>query len=83
FCLSIRTTVSRSLTPDKPKKVQMSRMSWYSCCVCSIVPFCTSGGSGIFGSIKGVKAAAKGAKVEAGKDLTDASDKSVAKWVKK
>lgn len=47
-----------------------------------IVPFCTSGGSGISGSIKGVKAAAKGAKVESGKDLTDASDKSVAKWVK-
>lgn len=48
-----------------------------------IVPFCTSGGSGIAGSIKGVKAAAKGAKVENGKDLTDMSSKSVAKWAKK
>ncbi len=48
-----------------------------------IVPFCTSGGSGISGSMKGVKAAAKGAKVVKGKDLTDASSKSVAKWVKK
>jgi len=48
-----------------------------------IVPFCTSGGSGISGSMKGVKAAAKGAKVVKGKDLTDASSKSVAKWAKK
>lgn len=47
-----------------------------------IVPFCTSGGSGISGSMKGVKAAAKGAKVVKGKDLTDASSKSVAKWAK-
>ena len=48
-----------------------------------IVPFCTSGGSGISGSRKGIKAAAKGAKVMKGKDLTDASSKSVAKWAKK
>jgi Putative NADPH-quinone reductase (modulator of drug activity B) len=48
-----------------------------------IVPFCTSGGSGISGSMKGVKAAAKGAKVVKGKDLTDVSYKSVAKWTKK
>lgn len=48
-----------------------------------IVPFCTSGGSGISGSLKGVKAAAKGAKMKNGKDLTDMSSKSVAKWAKK
>lgn len=48
-----------------------------------IVPFCTSGGSGITGSMKGVKAAAKGAKVVKGKDLTDASYKGVEKWAKK
>lgn len=48
-----------------------------------IVPFCTSGGSGISGSMKGVKAAAKGAKVVKGKDLTDVSYKSVEKWAKK
>ena len=48
-----------------------------------IVPFCTSGGSGISGSMKGLKAAAKGAKVVKGKDLTDSSAKSVAKWAKK
>lgn len=48
-----------------------------------IVPFCTSGGSGISGSMKGVKAAAKGAKVVEGKDLTDASYNSVANWAKK
>lgn len=48
-----------------------------------LVPFCTSGGSGISGSMKGVKAAAKGAKVAKGKDLTDMSYESVAKWAKK
>lgn len=48
-----------------------------------IVTFCTSGGSGISGSMEGVKAAAKGAKVVKGKDLTDASYKSVAKWAEK
>ena len=48
-----------------------------------IVPFCTSGGSGISGSTKGVKATAKGAKVVKGKDLTDSSAKSVKNWAKK
>ena len=48
-----------------------------------IVPFCTSGGSGISGSMKEVKASAKRAKVVKGKDLTDLSYKSVAKWAKK
>lgn len=48
-----------------------------------IVPFCTSGGSGISGSMKGIKATAKGAKVVKGKDLTDLSGKSIAKWAKK
>ncbi len=48
-----------------------------------IVPFCTSGGSGISGSMKGVKAAAKGEKVVSGKDLTDLFSDSVAKWAKK
>ncbi len=47
-----------------------------------IVPFCTSGGSGISGSIKGIKASAKGAKVVKGKDLTDMSYKSVEKRAK-
>lgn len=45
-----------------------------------VVPFCTSGGSGISGSMKGVKASAKGAKVVKGKDLTNLSYKSVKKW---
>ena len=43
----------------------------------------TSGGSGISGSMKGIKASAKGAKVVKGKDLTDSSAKSVKKWAKK
>ena len=48
-----------------------------------IVPFCTSGGSGISGSLKGIKESTKGAKVLAGKDLTDSSYKSIKKWAKK
>lgn len=48
-----------------------------------IVPFCTSGGSGISGSRQGIKAAAKGARVVTGRDLTDASYKSVRKWARK
>lgn len=48
-----------------------------------IVPFCTSGGSGISGSMKGVKAAAKGATVVRGKDLTELSYKNVKKWAQK
>lgn len=47
-----------------------------------IVTFCTSGGSGISGSTKGIKASAKGAKVEQGKDLTGLSSKDIAKWAK-
>lgn len=44
-----------------------------------VVPFCTSGGSGISGSMNGVKVTAEGAKVVKGKDLTGLSSKSVAK----
>lgn len=49
----------------------------------TIIPFCTSGGSGISGSMKGVKAAAKGAKVVSGKDLTGLSYASIRKWARK
>lgn len=49
----------------------------------TIVPFCTSGGSGISGSMKGVKAAAEGAKVVNGKDLTELSYASIRKWARK
>lgn len=45
----------------------------------TVVPFCTSVGSGISGSMNGVKVAAEGAKVVKGKDLTGLSSKSVAK----
>ena len=48
-----------------------------------IVPFCTSGGSGISGSMKGIRESAKGAKVKKGKDLSDASYGSIKKWVRK
>ena len=48
-----------------------------------IVTFCTSGGSGISGSMKGIKASAKEAKVVKGKDLADSSAKGVKEWAKK
>ncbi len=48
-----------------------------------IIPFCTSGGSGISGSMEGIETAAENATVEKGKDLTDASYKSIKNWVKK
>lgn len=47
-----------------------------------IIPFCTSGGSGISGSMSEIRESAKGATVVNGKDLTDASLKSVKKWTK-
>ena len=49
----------------------------------TVIPFCTSGGSGISGSMKGIRKSAAGAKVLAGKDLTDLSYKKVLKWVRK
>ena len=47
----------------------------------NIIPFCTSGGSGISGSIPHIKKLAKGATVKSGKDLTDTSDKGIKEWV--
>lgn len=49
----------------------------------TVIPFCTSGGSGISGSMKGIKESAKDAEVVKGKDLTDLSSKSIKKWVAK
>ena len=48
----------------------------------TVIPFCTSGSSGISGSMKGIRKSAGSAKVLAGKDLTDLSYKQVRKWVK-
>lgn len=47
----------------------------------TIIPFCTSGSSGISGSMKGIRESASGAKVKKGKDLTDMSYEQVKKWV--
>ena len=47
----------------------------------TVVPFCTSGGSGIDGSMKAARVSAKGANVLAGRDLTDYSSARVKKWV--
>ena len=67
----------------KEPKVVKTFLESYNLKGKKIVPFCTSGGSGISGSIKGIKASAKGAKVVSGKDLTNLSNKSIRKWAKK
>lgn len=67
----------------KEPKIILTFLESYNLKGKKIVPFCTSGGSGISGSISEVKKAAKGAKVVSGKDLTALSYKTVEKWVKK
>ena len=47
----------------------------------TVIPFCTSGGSGIGGSMSSVRAAAKNADVLKGRDLTGKSRTQVKKWV--
>ncbi len=47
----------------------------------TVIPFCTSGSSGISGSMSGIRAGAKKATVKQGKDLTDSSYSAVKKWV--
>ncbi len=48
-----------------------------------IVTFCTSEGSGISGSEKGIKKSAKGAKVTIGKDFTGESMSKIREWALK
>ncbi len=49
-----------------------------------IVPFCTSGGSGIGGAIPGIKKYAPGAKVSNGRRFRSSdSEKTIADWAKK
>ena len=48
-----------------------------------VVTFCTSEGSGISGSEKGIKKTAKGAKVTIGKDFTGTSMSKIRKWALK
>ena len=47
----------------------------------TVIPFCTSGSSGISGSMDGIRKGAKGAQVLAGEDLTAMSRKEVSAWV--
>ncbi len=49
----------------------------------TIVPFCTSGGTGIGGSVKNIIKVCKGAKVTKGLTANDVSDKKIRKWLKK
>lgn len=48
-----------------------------------VVTFCTSEGSGITGSEKGIKKSAKGAKVTIGKDFTGVSMSKIREWALK
>ena len=47
----------------------------------TVVPFCTSGGSGISGSMKHIRSLSKGANVKNGEDLTDYSADEIRQWV--
>lgn len=49
----------------------------------TIIPFCTSGGTGISGSVKNIRKACKGAKVKTGLTANNVSDKRIRKWLKK
>lgn len=49
----------------------------------TIISFCTSGGTGIGGSVKNIKKVCKGAKVKKGLTANDVSDKKIKKWLKK
>lgn len=49
----------------------------------TIIPFCTSGGTGIGDSVKNIKKVCKGAKVKKGLTANDVSDKRIKKWLKK
>ena len=49
----------------------------------TILPFCTSGGSGISGSMSGIRKCAKGAGVMWGKDLSGVSQAGIHGWLKK
>lgn len=49
----------------------------------TIIPFCTSGGTGIGGSVKNIRKICKGAKVKTGLTANDVSDKRIKKWLKK
>ena len=49
----------------------------------TILPFCTSGGSGISGSMSGIRKYAKGAGVMQGKDLSGLSQAGIRGWLKK
>ena len=49
----------------------------------TLIPFCTSGGSGISGSMSHIRSLAKGASVQKGKDLTDMDLSDIKSWVKK
>lgn len=49
----------------------------------TIIPFCTSGGTGIGDSVKYIKKVCKGAKVKKGLTANDVSDKRIKKWLRK
>jgi len=47
----------------------------------TIIPFCTSGSSGISGSLPHIRKLARDATVRDGKDLTDTSKEDVKDWI--
>ena len=66
----------------KEPKVIKTFLESYQLSGKTIIPFCTSGSSGISGSINGIKESAPGARVKTGKDLTGLSYQQVEKCAK-
>lgn len=46
-----------------------------------VIPFCTSGGSGISGSMTHIRKLAAGATIKNERDLTGASDEEIKEWI--
>lgn len=49
----------------------------------TVIPFCTSGGSGISGSMENIRSIADGAEVLNGRDVTDDSRADIKRWIER
>ncbi len=67
----------------KEPKIMRTFMEKYSLSEKIVKPFCTSGSSGISGSMSNIKKFSDGADVKDGADLTDASVSEIKEWIGK
>lgn len=64
-------------------RIMRTFMEKYSLSGKTVKPFCTSGSSGISGSMSNIRQFSDGAVVEDGADLTDASEAEIKEWIGK